>query len=593
MAFTITRKPCSRDTDYRGSIELMTSPTSDKHIVKNLGFCEILEDNELDLSLRPVSSLAQAAVGAIKETPKQPVPPVQIATRKLTPGRITWQSPVFIVAMLTTGLALSLGHHFYYLALSGTSTGDAAKQAWPIRFGTAFAFLVCSAFRATIAAAVQQYVWKVVRQRSLTTDFGKMSWTIPTSQIALNLATQAALSIDTVPISPPVQSLDWSYDLSFYGPSVQCNTSNNTQQLAFNDVTHLFEEDGLFVFSQVNDSYWLSNRAHAYLLFSAWATSVESTPNNWYPICNAVNASFDITIASVNGTQRVIQREVQKLGNSVLSPGIQAVLGLSNASSADQSTTNAYLSHFNALCNLLVGNVTTTGYFSLGDGKLDNTVTHLIRPTSNMLSTGLTGCDEIQNSPFRNVSLEAGLFNESAALGNAFPTHPGMCRNQTLLRAVEDLANNITLSYLSSSYLTDSNTAFRNITTSNTISVYEYHPLYLLLSYGIGFLFALIAAAIGILAIIENGVSHSAAFSAIIATTRNPELDALTRGASLGAEPLPKEIQMVKLRFGPLLNTYDAEGEGEQQDIGSENVPHIAFGFEKSVGRLQKGALYQ
>jgi len=57
----------------------------------------------------------------------------------------------------------------------------------------------------------------------------------------------------------------------------------------------------------------------------------------------------------------------------------------------------------------------------------------------------------------------------------------------------------------------------------------------LLLPYGLALLFVFIAAGLGLYSIYLNGVSHSMDFSAIIATTRNTDLDLLTRGAWLGS----------------------------------------------------------
>lgn len=176
----------------------------------------------------------------------------------------------------------------------------------------------------------------------------------------------------------------------------------------------------------------------------------------------------------------------------------------------------------------------------------------------------------------------------SQVFADTFPAEPWMCRNQTLLRAIEDLATNITLSYLSSSDLTDTSTTFKTIETSNTQNYYLYRPLYLVLPYGIALLFSSITAVIGLYSIYLNGVSHSMSFSAILATTRNQQLDMLTRGASLGAEPLNKDISEAKLRFGPLLSSSEID-QGQSRQV---DVPHIAFGYEKGIGSLRKRGAY-
>jgi hypothetical protein len=90
-----------------------------------------------------------------------------------------------------------------------------------------------------------------------------------------------------------------------------------------------------------------------------------------------------------------------------------------------------------------------------------------------------------------------------------------------------------------------------------------------------------------------NGVSHSNSFSAIIATTRNPELDLLSTRSSLGADPRKVDLQNTKLKFGPLLNPIDElRNKGEMYGHVTQEVPHVAFGFEENVAKLRKGALY-
>jgi hypothetical protein len=84
-----------------------------------------------------------------------------------TPWGIHWYLPAFIITMLLCGLAFALSHHFYYVSMNSETAGDAAKQAWPIRFGTAFAFLVVSCLRAATASALAQHTWTVVRRKHL------------------------------------------------------------------------------------------------------------------------------------------------------------------------------------------------------------------------------------------------------------------------------------------------------------------------------------------------------------------------------------------------------------------------------------------
>ncbi|ATZ48314.1 hypothetical protein BCIN_03g05400 [Botrytis cinerea B05.10] len=139
------------------------------------------------------------------------------------------------------------------------------------------------------------------------------------------------------------------------------------------------------------------------------------------------------------------------------------------------------------------------------------------------------------------------------------------------------------MSYLSSPALTS--TEFRSIPISDTAVVYVYRPIFHILLYGIGFLFTSIAAIIGLRSMYIDGVSYFRLFSTILTTTRNADLDVLTSGASLGVDPLAKNIEQTKLKFGPVLG----EQEISQSSVPGCGVLHIAFGLEGTFGDLKKG----
>ena len=55
----------------------------------------------------------------------------------------------------------------------------------------------------------------------------------------------------------------------------------------------------------------------------------------------------------------------------------------------------------------------------------------------------------------------------------------------------------------------------------------------------------------------RNGVDSSMSFSQVLATTRNPSLDRLCRGASLGGETIPEDLSKARLRYGELIDVED------------------------------------
>jgi hypothetical protein len=395
----------------------------------------------------------------------------------------------------------------------------------------------------------------------------------------------------------------------------------------------MFEaQDSVFIYSKAGENLWneaLAAGRLVRLLYSALAPYLPAnTPGYWLPscpsdgtscewqsrkeiwlqlsnssiVCNSVNASFEVTIASVGGTQQITERAITVVGNystfqiQQQVDTIQAPKSRNGSTQTNVTQWSPYLSHYYALGALLIGNISLSGTVVSENGVNpiysgdDNTPTN--DATTDLLATGLVACDEIQNSPFISLSVSSKLGNQTQAFIDTFPTEVWMCRNGSLVQAIEDLSNNITISFLSSPDLTNDDTLLRNITTSNTVNVYQYHPLYLLLSYGIGLLFASFAAVVGLYSLYINGTSHATSFSAIMATTRNSDLDSLTRGSSLGAEPLNTRIGKAKLRFGPLLKIDDAIDLKRKVNGRPVVAKHTGFGFEGTVGYIERGAWY-
>jgi hypothetical protein len=121
-----------------------------------------------------------------------------------------------------------------------------------------------------------------------------------------------------------------------------------------------------------------------------------------------------------------------------------------------------------------------------------------------------------------------------------------------------------------------------------THNIYSYDSRNLVISYSIAILFTAACACIGIFAIQHNGVAHSTAFSAIVATTRSHELDTVSIGHSLGALPL-KHTKM-KVRFGEITGTREKDKGGIYDK--SVTGTHIGFGAAENVSSLKKGKKY-
>lgn len=125
-------------------------------------------------------------------------------------------------------------------------------------------------------------------------------------------------------------------------------------------------------------------------------------------------------------------------------------------------------------------------------------------------------------------------------------------------------------------------------TTTRYINVYRYQTLRLLFVYALSACTALFMSAVGFVALSRNGVSSSMTMSTILRTTRNQTLDRVLGGTCLGADPIPKELGELRLKFGEVRT-----GEGAVPDAVPEGgVGHVALGIKGEVFPIRKGAKY-
>lgn len=144
--------------------------------------------------------------------------------------------------------------------------------------------------------------------------------------------------------------------------------------------------------------------------------------------------------------------------------------------------------------------------------------------------------------------------------------------------AIEEITHNLTLSLFS---FTDK-TAEVETSTYTTRLVFQYSRATLLTTYCAAAVATLLCLVVGLVALVRNGIASDVSFSRVLVTTRNPELDKITRGACLGGDPLPKDLWKTRLRFGELWGTA-----GEEMAGGA----HAGFGVE-GVTPLRKGEKY-
>lgn len=117
---------------------------------------------------------------------------------------------------------------------------------------------------------------------------------------------------------------------------------------------------------------------------------------------------------------------------------------------------------------------------------------------------------------------------------------------------------------------------------SKHVLVWRYNPLWLAVSYFVAVALTLAAVGVGLHAMVANGYAMETNFSTFLTTTRNPDLDEVVRGSSLGASPLKRAVRETKLRFGETVRPAGTDG----------GLPHAAFGFPDQIRTLRKGRQY-
>jgi hypothetical protein len=294
-------------------------------------------------------------------------------------------------------------------------------------------------------------------------------------------------------------------------------------------------------------------------------------------VCALVNASFAVNFNYSDGVGTVASQSVTVLpGNNTFANGIN----VGDYTGGADNLTAAYFTTFLSLGSMIFGNISLEHPNNCwAVANLDECKAHAViaEESSRALSTGLAACDEISNN----------YWLEKYAILYDFASEPWMCRNRSLSRAIEDMANNITISMLSGANFTKSIPG--HVFSLTNVELYEYDMTNLLVSYAAVLLVTLIAMCVGIYSLLENGVYHDTTFSTFMATTRNIDLDTMSDGTCLGDV---KKIEQRKLMFGMLINdrrTGSEESVPVNGETGSD-YPHAAFGLEGTVVRLRKGA---
>jgi hypothetical protein len=379
------------------------------------------------------------------------------------------------------------------------------------------------------------------------------------------------ISEEMVIPSLPAPAPNSSYTLQFYGPTFQCEAANSAEQQVFDQNSmEMWNESQTFTsltFPMFNDETLEVPKGYDYpsdlsflllSIFVPFNTQLQNgqfwvqTPNKSF-VCLQSNASFVVDIDYLNGFQTINQRSI----------GIMNVVDYDGMAIDPAPGSYSYIR--DGLYDILVGNV------SFPDK------TDLDQENINLLNMGLITCDEI----FWWIDNYPQLPYEFNSLG--LPYRYSECRNRSISLAIQDLANNLTISLLGNPNMTVNVSI--PVTITSPQNIYHYDSRNLIISYATGLAATLFAVVMGLMAIHSNGVCHSTSFSAVMTTTiGNRQISELSKGQSLGAKPLSKTVAEKKLRLG-VIKVVDGEAE---KDEWGDPINRIGFGLEGTVTKLMK-----
>ncbi|KAI2783856.1 hypothetical protein F4815DRAFT_458231 [Daldinia loculata] len=418
--------------------------------------------------------------------------------------------------------------------------------------------------------------------------FGYISGVAP--EIA-RLFTRTYISNSPIPQTPPFANA--SYDFNFWAPSYKCSNAseiirtrnNRTWDLASYNYTNFEEAFNAEIVKPVSTGNFSSGSPP--LIYKSTApTSMNNmilvgangrneqwgnTDHN-YLVCQLYNTTYSVTMRFDNGVQSIQENSIAHVDSQEWDNerGRLSMVLANGLCAPDPAANNAticptyYMVQY-IFTRFLTGQVRINVEGELmfqSDGYEGNIVEAGEAP---FFQSGLTDCPEIWNS--------TGY--QSASGGSLAFQSLNRCQGGTLATAIESLSRNFTYSLL-----TYSN--WRNFTTEVPITVsmprnfFYYNSITLLATYSSAVVVTLLCICVGFAALLSNGYTSSTAFSAVLLTTRNPDLDRLSTDNTLGAKPLPHPIRDTKLRFG-ILRT-----EGSESQAG--------FGLDGTVTPLENMA---
>ncbi|KAL1638906.1 hypothetical protein SLS58_008491 [Diplodia intermedia] len=556
---------------------------------------------------------------------------------------VHWKSPTLMLSLFIFGIGCCIAHHFFYQSLDGAAVESSISQEWAVRIGIGLAFLAKASLAASVGVAFTQRLWVTLRTKpislrgldnvfSLAVDptsflngealtqakllclLAAAMWCIPiiatitpaTLSVRLEITVNTtdakvpSLSYENAPnwgeyqgaqrlvgaaipvhrvlaatsssgdilrVTPPFPNS--SYTLDFFGPSLKCYNLSATDLDPEDEsivAPHRKAYESVIQANLARDNAtWAAD--HIYLGATSNASDLSDTlfinvqgPQEHNITCNLWNTSYTVHYdSSADGTQSATITRLTRTAPVQIEAG--------NPMTQYTPHQIAFFSWTKALTALLASSINPSA---------TTTATPTNPDASPLLKTNLASCPEI---------LDGLAQASSGAAASSIANSASTCRNATLPRGIEDLAQNLTLSLIAAmSSSSTTTTTSTPVTLWQPAAVYTYRARTLLAAYAAAAGVALACVLVGARAYGANGFAAAgaptASFSSVLLTTRNQDLDRLVEGRCLPRQPaLDRELGRTKLRYGVLAAK-------EKSVAGQE---HAAFGFVGTVKTLRKG----
>lgn len=538
-------------------------------------------------------------------------------------------TPVMIVMLFLLGVGSSVSHHFYYSSLHDTAAGGADRQQWVIQIGTGLAFLSNAALVSVIGISRTQWVWTTLRKRFITvggidalfgvtldpTYFGNLDMVR-----RAKLATFMAVMVWVAPLAAILTPGTISVHTIAQVHSVPCNvrtlafefdTDSTALKLCCEDETLVTTSAGSYVKRQIGIPGFVGRvltlaalSGHVQIPTTVGSSTPGSHPDTTLMHHCGENCTYAVTF---------------------LGPGIRCTENTDwTFSTLVPGTAMEFMGKASFRADMVTEGVLWAGYIPNGE----DTEPHVLFCRRSVARYRVR--HQVTNYQFREPTLEA--YETLYIIPDLAPQYPetvylpnqavfytiwkvlnGNLSSQNDFRAsdialtplsedlinrpsqlgpnIERMAQTMVVSMLSidtagsnESYPLFQHAALErnNCEATKAATVYEYKRHRLFQVYGTSVTLTLLMAVVGFVALIRNGVSSSVRVSAILRTTRNPTLDRLLGGSCLGADPMPREVAQLRLKFGELRS-----GGGTVGEIG-----HLALGVEGEVFPVRDGARY-